>query len=120
MNVRRPLVTASLALVAASGLTAQQAVNETRDPKQAQYDDFAKLYAQWTGDSKYGSPLVDHLPKVAGVPTPKDVLGYYIGRPATLTYYADVLKYYRALAKAVPNRMKIETIGKTDEGREII
>ncbi len=120
MNLRRPFYTAGLALVAASSLFAQAAVNETRDPKQPQYDDFAKLYAQWTGDPKYGSPLVDHLPRVAGIPTPQDVLGYYIGRPATLTYYADILKYYRALAKAAPQRVKIESIGKTDEGREVV
>ncbi|HEY4305002.1 MAG TPA: M14 family zinc carboxypeptidase [Gemmatimonadaceae bacterium] len=101
-------------------LRAQLMVNETRDPKQAQYDDFAKLYAQWTGEPRYGSPLVDHLPRVAGIPTPKDVLGYYIGKPATLTYYADILKYYRALAKAAPTRVKIETIGKSDEDRELV
>src|SRR5262249_58623956 len=54
-----------------------------------------------------------------GIPTPKDVLGYYIGAPAKLTYYADILKYYRALAKATP-RVKVETIGKSDEGRELV
>jgi hypothetical protein len=60
------------------------------------------------------------LPKVNGVPTPNDVLGYYIGAPKKLTYYADILKYYRALEKAVPGRVKIETIGKSDEGRELV
>ena len=35
-----------------------------------------------------------------------DLLGRF-GAPATLTYYADILKYYRALAKASP-RVKIE------------
>jgi hypothetical protein len=63
---------------------------------------------------------VDHLPIVAGIPTPKDVLGYYIGQPKTLTYYADALKYYRALANAAPARVKIEMIGKSDEGRELV
>jgi hypothetical protein len=125
MILRRSTVTAALLIVAGSfaapaALRAQQAVNETRDPKQPQYDDFAKLYTQWTGESRYGSPLVDHLPRVNGIPTPKDVLGYYIGRPATLTYYADILKYYRALAAAAPNRVKIETIGHSDENRELV
>ena len=67
----------------------------------------------------YMSPLVDHLPKVAGIPTPKDVLGYHVGAPGKLTYYADALKYYRALAAATP-RVKIETIGKSDEDRELV
>src|SRR5471032_3232765 len=98
---------------------AQQMVTETRDPKQTQDEEFAKLYTEWTGDSHYGSPLVDHLPKVAGIPTPKDVLGYYIGAPAKLTYYADILKYYRALEKATP-RVHVESIGFTDEHREMV
>ena len=51
--------------------------------------------------------------------SPKDVLGYHIGAPAKLTYYADILKYYRALAAATP-RVKIETIGKSDEDRELV
>ena len=119
----RPLRTAlhvvALSLIAVSSARSQAMVNETRDPNQKQDEEFAKLYATWTGEAKYGSPLVDHLPRVAGIPTPKDVLGYYIGAPAKLTYYADILKYYRALAKASP-RVKVETIGKSDEGRELV
>ena len=47
------------------------------------------------------------------------MLGYHIGAPAKLTYYADILKYYRALAAATP-RVKVETIGKSDEDRELV
>ncbi len=107
-----------LFLTAVATLPAQQMVTETRDARQAQDEEFAKLYKEWTGDPHYGSPLVDHLPLVKGIPTPKDVLGYYIGAPATLTYYADILKYYRALEKATP-RVKVELIGKTDENRDM-
>jgi hypothetical protein len=115
----RALVLLAATLLAAP-VTAQQAVTETRDPRQQQDPDFAKVYAQWTTEPRYGSPLVDHLPKVAGIPTPKDILGYHIGRPKTLTYYADALKYYRALEKAAPGKVKIETIGKSDEDRELV
>ncbi|MEP6495867.1 MAG: M14 family zinc carboxypeptidase, partial [bacterium] len=108
-----------LFLLAAAALPAQQMVTETRDPKQKQDENFAKAYKEWTSEPRYGSPLVDHLPLVAGIPTPKDVIGYYVGAPKKLTYYADILKYYRALAKATP-RVKIETIGKSDEGRELV
>ena len=110
---------ASLLFVGAAALGAQQSVTETRDPHQKQDADFAKDYAQWTSEPRYGSPLVDHLPLVKGIPTPKQVLGYYIGAPAKLTYYADILKYYRALARATP-RVKVETIGRSDEGRELV
>src|SRR5690606_10712784 len=100
-------------------VTAQQAVTGTRDPRQPMDSDFAKSYTMWTTEPRYGSPLVDHLPKVAGIPSPKDVLGYHIGAPKTLTYYADALKYYRALDAASP-RVHIETIGRSDEGRELV
>ena len=122
LQVRRPvpaLTAGALLLSLASALSAQQAVTETRDPRQQQDADFAKAYAQWTTEPRFGSPLVDHLPIVAGIPSPKDVLGYYIGAPKTLTYYADILRYYRALAAATP-RVKIETIGRSDEGRELV
>ena len=65
------------------------------------------------------SPLVDHLPKAAGVPTPKDVLGYYVGAPKQLTHVADIGKYYRALA-AASKRVKVISAGTTDEGRECL
>jgi hypothetical protein len=111
-------VCACLFLLVAALAYAQQ-VAETRDAKQPQDETFARLYKEWTGAPIYGSPLVDHLPLVKGIPTPKDVLGYYIGAPQKLTYYADILKYYRALAAATP-RVKVETIGKSDEGRELV
>ena len=47
------------------------------------------------------------------------MLGYHIGAPQKLTYYADIVKYYRALAAATP-RVKVETIGKSDEDRELV
>src|SRR3954453_8789210 len=104
---------------AAVSMPAQQAVTETRDSSQPQDAEFAKLVAEWTTAPSYLSPLVDHLPKVKGIPSPKDVLGHHIGAPATLTYYADILKYYRALAAATP-RVKLETIGKSDEDRGLV
>src|SRR5436305_1367556 len=98
---------------AAASLPAQQMVTDTRDPAQQQDAEFEKSVKAWTGKWYGGSPLVDHLPLVKGMPTPKDILGYYIGAPYKLTYYADILKYYRALEKAAPNRVKVETIGKS-------
>jgi hypothetical protein len=119
-SARAALLGVGMLLSAAALLPAQQMVTETRDPKQKQDPEFAKAYTEWTSEPRYGSPLVDHLPLVAGIPTPKDVIGYYVGAPRKLTYYADILKYYKALAKASP-RVRIETLpGKSDEGRELI
>jgi len=104
------ILVAGAILAAAVAMPAQQMVTETRDAAQPQDEDFAKSVAEWTTAPYYISPLVDHLPTVKGIPSPKDVLGYHIGAPAKLTYYADILKYYRALAAATP-RVKIESIG---------
>jgi hypothetical protein len=67
---------------------------------QAQDEEYARLVKEWTTQPEFMSPLVDHLPKAAGVPTPKDVLGYYAGAPKKLTRVADLSRYYRALAAA--------------------
>ncbi len=87
--------------------------------KQPLDEDYARLVKEWTTRSEFTSPLVDHLPKADGVPSPKDVLGYYIGTPKKLTHVADINRYYRALA-AASNRIKVFSVGQTDEGRECI
>ena len=115
---RRPArLLAALALVvvgSGAGIKAQSTVNKavTDDP------DFARSVKEWTTRPEFMSPLVDHLPKVAGVPSPKDILGHHIGAPKKLTYYADTLKFYRALAAATP-RVKMQTIGRSNENREL-
>src|SRR4051794_27208798 len=101
-----------LALVlAGSSVLAQTSVSQGVSAQAAATDDtdFARVVKEWTTRPDFISPLVDHLPKVAGVPSPKDVLGHHIGEPKKLTYYADILKYYRALAAATP-RVKVLTI----------
>src|SRR5262249_27189699 len=86
---------------------------------QTQDEDFAKLVREWTTRPEFMSPLVDHLPKISGVPSPKDVPGYYVGAPKKLTHVADLGRYYRALAGA-SKRVKVLPVGTTDEGRECI
>ncbi len=113
---RLPIISALLLFLAAaldSSIIAQTTENKALD------DDFAKSVKEWTTRPEFSSPLVDHLPKVAGVPSPKDILGHHIGAPKQLTYYADILKYYRALADASP-RVKVVTIGKSTEGRDLV
>src|SRR5215469_6489752 len=98
-----------LTVLALTGLAFAQQMDE----------DFAKSVKEWTTRPEFISPLVDHLPKSSTVPSPKDVLGYYPGAPKKLTYYADLIKYYHALADKSP-RVKLINVGKTDEGRECV
>src|SRR5262245_16166055 len=81
--------------------------------------DFAADVKQWTTRPEFISPLVDHLPKKAGVPTPKDVLGHHIGEPLKLTYTADQERFFKELEKALPGRVRTVVIGESEEGRDI-
>jgi len=120
---RALLLPPALAMAVAFGaaLYAQSpAAKEVAQPGRAGDDlDYARAVKEWTTRPEFSSPLVDHLPKAAGIPSPKDVLGHHIGAPGKLTYYADILKYYRALAAATP-RVKLLSIGRSNEGRELV
>ena len=112
-----------LRAVAVLGLLVVFALAHGASPRasvsQPQDDDFARAVREWTTAPEFLSPLVDHLPRVPGIPSPKEVLGHHVGAPKELTYYADILRYYRALAAATP-RVRVMTIGKTDEGRDYV
>src|SRR5688572_27912999 len=70
------------------------AVSAQQSRTQAQDEDFARSVKEWTTKPEFISPLVDHLPRVPGVPSPKDVLGHHIGAPGKLTYHAEAVNYY--------------------------
>ena len=104
-----------IALIAVGflGLAQAQAAGQAMD------EVFAQHQQQWITKPEFTSPLVDHLPASTAAPSPRDVLGDDIGAPRVLHYYADILKYYRALADKSP-RVKIIPTGKTEEGRETV
>src|SRR5258708_17666101 len=74
---------------------------------------------KYTPAPYFSSPLVDYLPASKSVPTPEVVLGDVAGAPGILPYAEDVYKYMRLLEKATP-RVKVVSIGTTEEGREMI
>jgi len=112
MRASRTLAVCLLASAATIATVAQVA-------HQAQDEEYARLAKEWTTRPDFMSPLVDHLPKAPGVPTTKDVLGYYSGAPQKLTKTAGLARYYRALA-AASKRVKVIEAGTTDEGRECL
>ena len=109
----------ALVILVCSGMAAQTTQNKAVVGNAGTDEEFARLVKEWTTRPDFISPLVDHLPKISGIPTPKDVLGHHIGEPKKLTYYADILSYYRALAAKSP-RVNVLPIGKTDEGRDFV
>src|SRR5579864_3789451 len=107
-------------LVSASAAMAQS--NETapvRDPKVAVDAAYTAKIKEYTTEPFFASTLVDYLPASKTVPTPKAVLGDIAGAPGILPYSTEVYKYMRMLEKATP-RVKVFSIGKTEEGREMI
>ena len=89
------------------------------EPGQPVDDEYTKKIREYTTEPFFNSPLTDYLPASKTVPTPKAVLGDIAGAPGILPYSQDVYRYMRMLEKASP-RVKVFSIGKTEEGREMI
>ena len=90
-----------------------------RDPAEPIDKAYTAAIRRYTTDPQFTSPLVDYLPASATVPTPMKTLGVIAGAPDVLPYAEDVYRYFRLLAAASP-RVKVITIGHSEEGREMI
>src|SRR4051794_20271496 len=97
----------------------QQAQPFVRDPKIPIDAEYTAKIKEYTTEPFFNSPLTDYLPASKSVPTPKAVLGDVAGAPGKLPYAEDVYKYMRMLERASP-RVKVFSIGTTEEGREMI
>jgi hypothetical protein len=101
-----------LALVAAPG-RAQSIAPDTAEA--GSVEEIAKA----TTEPRFSSPWVSYVPASARVPSPKTFFGRIAGAPGELVNTAQTYAYARALAAASP-RVKVFTIGKSEEGRDII
>ena len=115
----------AVALFAAASFMPQPALgqqlnsNFARDPAQPIDQQDTDQIARYTTDPSFLSPLVAYLPASKTIPTPTKVLGDVSGAPDFLPYAEDVYKYFRMLEAASP-RVKVFTIGRSEEGREMI
>ncbi len=82
-------------------------------------DAYGARIKQFTTEPFFLTELIDHLPASDTVPTPEKFLGYVIGTPDKLTYTKDIYRYLRAL-EAASKRVKVWTIGRSEEGRETL
>jgi hypothetical protein len=110
------LLLGTLSLTATNVLAAD---TYARDPHQPIDQGYTQKIRQFTTQPEFNSPLTDYLPASPTVPTPEAALGYIAGAPDHLPYSKDVYRYFRMLAKATP-RVKVFSIGRTEEGREMI
>ena len=72
-----------------------------------------------TTEPRFLSPWVADVPDSPTVPSPTKFLGHIAGAPGELTRTEEIYAYFRALAAATP-RVRVETIGRSEEGREIV
>jgi len=83
------------------------------------HEEYTKKIREFTTDPCFSTKYVNYLPYAKGIPTPLEVLGHIAGARDILSYSHEVYKYMKALAAATP-RVKVFTIGKTEEGRDWI
>ncbi|MBV9495571.1 MAG: hypothetical protein JOZ54_15090, partial [Acidobacteria bacterium] len=102
-----------LALVLSLSLSLPAAAQQKLD------DEYTRQIRQFTTGPQFSTELVDHLPASDTVPSPLQHHGYIAGAEGKLTYAEDVYRYMRALAAATP-RVKVFSIGQTEEGREMV
>jgi zinc carboxypeptidase len=104
---------------APASVGAQSVDKPGRDPAQPIDEEYTKKIHEYTTEPFFLSPLVDYLPASKTVPTPKAVLGDIAGAKNNLPYSKEVYAYMRLLEKSSP-RVKVFSIGTTEEGREMI
>src|SRR3954462_11143338 len=75
--------------------------------------------ARATTEPRFLSPWVAAVPDSDKVPSPTKYLGHIAGAPGELTHATKLYGYLRALAAASP-RAHLQTIGKTEEDRDIM
>ena len=124
VGVVLPLSVSAQGSSSASGPSAStepliSATHPGRDPNQPIDEEYTRKIREYTTEPFFLSPLIDYLPASPTVPTPKAVLGDVAGARNNLPYSKEVYAYMRMLAKASP-RVKVYTIGTTEEGREMI
>src|SRR5450755_2753572 len=103
----------SLLLLSTSALGQSLIAPDTAEPGSAEE------IAQATTEPRFLSPWVSYLPASSTVPSPRAFLGRIPGAPGELADSAKAYAYSRALAAASP-RVRVFTIGRSEEGRDII
>ncbi len=79
----------------------------------------AEAIAATTTEPRFLSPWVASVPDSPTIPSPTKFLGHIAGAPGELTGTVKIYAYYRALAAATP-RVRVEVIGRSEEGREML
>ncbi len=75
--------------------------------------------AKFVTDPRFTNPWVSYVPDSEKVVSPSEYLNHVVGAPGELSKVATIFGYFHELSRTSP-RVKVETIGRTDEGRDIL
>jgi len=106
--------TALTCLFAAVALAAQNP-NAPDKPEPGSVEAIAKQVT----DPRFTNPWVAYVPDSETVTSPSRYLKHIVGAPGELSGVASIYGYFRELDRTSA-RVKVETIGKSDEGRDIL
>jgi hypothetical protein len=107
----------TLLLSAAVDLTAQQQSNPYAPdtPEAGSVEDIARF----TTETRFSNAWVAYVPASSTVPSPTKYLGHLAGAPGELSNTTKIYGYLRELYRA-SERVRVETIGRSEEGRDIL
>ncbi len=74
---------------------------------------------EYTTEARFLPETVAYVPDSDTVPSPTDVLGRIVGTPGELSRVSEIYGYFRRLDEA-SERVRVETIGRTEEGRDLL
>jgi len=103
------MTTTLLAVLALSALQAPPARDTT----------YERLIREATTDPRFLPASVATIPEHPTIPSPRQHFGTIPGAPGVMHRSADLFGYYRALAAASP-RVRVETVGRTEEARDLV
>ena len=107
-----------LVFVASTAIVSAAAPARAQSPD-AEEPGSREAIAAATTEARFITPWVSYVPDKPGVPSPTKHLGHIVGAPGELSNTTQIYSYYRALAAAT-KRVRVEVIGRSEEGREIL
>src|ERR1041385_7656673 len=107
------------ALAFAMFLLAAAALAQSAPCTVTDHTEYTKKIKEFTTEPVFSTELVDHLPLSSCVPAPDSFLHHIVGAPDVLDYTKDINAYMRLLAGKSP-RVKVWSIGTSEEGREML
>lgn len=114
-NLRRFFAVSLLFLLLTAGIVVAQNSYSPDTPEEGSVE----AIARYTTETKFVNPWVAYVPASSKVPSPSKYLGHIVGAAGELSHTQKIYGYLRELA-AASERVELEVIGKTEEGRDIL